>query len=55
MCIRRVSFEVLADVQASAILLQIADPEVNMENIKLHKAPEIAVYSPKNKLPWEMW
>lgn len=51
--IRGVSFEVLADVQAAAILQQIADPEVNMENIKLHKAPKIAVYSPKNKLPWD--
>jgi len=51
--IRGVSFEILADVQASAILQEIADPQVNMENIKLHKAPKIAVYSPKNKLPWD--
>jgi hypothetical protein len=51
--IRGVSFEVLADVQAAAILQEIADPQVNMENIKLHKAPKIAVYSPKNKLPWD--
>ncbi|MCX6245508.1 MAG: asparagine synthetase B [Bacteroidetes bacterium] len=51
--IRGVSFEVLADVQASAILQEIADPQVNMENMKLHKAPKIAVYSPKNKLPWD--
>lgn len=51
--IRGVSFEVIADAQASAILLEIADPQVNMENVKLHKAPKIAVYSPKNKLPWD--
>jgi hypothetical protein len=51
--IRGVTFEVLADVQAAAILQQISDPQVNMENIKLHKAPKIAVYSPKNKLPWD--
>ena len=51
--IRGVSFEVLADAQQSAILQAIADPQVNQENIKLHKAPKIAVYSPKNKLPWD--
>jgi hypothetical protein len=51
--IRGVSFEIIADAQASAILLEIADPQVNQENIKLHKAPRIAVYSPKNKLPWD--
>jgi hypothetical protein len=51
--IRGVSFEVIADAQAAAILQDIADPQVNMENIKLHKAPRIAVYSPKNKLPWD--
>ena len=51
--IRGVSFEVIADAQASAVLQEIADPQVNMEAIKLHKAPRIAVYSPKNKLPWD--
>jgi hypothetical protein len=51
--IRGVSYQVIADAQYSAILLEIADPQVNMENVKLHKAPKIAVYSPKNKLPWD--
>ncbi len=51
--IRGVSYKIIADVQASAILAEISDPKVNMENIKLHKAPRIAVYSPKNKLPWD--
>jgi hypothetical protein len=51
--IRGVSFQVLADAQSAAILQEIADPQVNMENIKLHKAPRIAVYSPKNKQPWD--
>jgi hypothetical protein len=51
--IRGVTFQTLADAQYSAILSEIADPEVNMENIKLHKAPKIAVYSPKNKQPWD--
>lgn len=51
--IRGVSYQVIADVQSTAILQQIADPEVNMDEVKLHKAPKIAVYSPKNKLPWD--
>lgn len=51
--IRGVSYQIIADVQAAAILQEIADPQVNMENVKLHKAPRIAVYSPKNKQPWD--
>lgn len=51
--IRGVSFEIIADVQAAQIIREISDPEENMDEIKLHKAPKIAVYSPKNKLPWD--
>lgn len=51
--IRGVSFEVIADVKASAILQEITDPEINMDVVKLEKAPKIAVYSPKNKQPWD--
>lgn len=51
--IRGVSFEVIADAQASAILSEIANPEVNMDVMKLEKPPKVAVYSPKNKLPWD--
>ncbi|MFZ4548839.1 MAG: asparagine synthetase B, partial [Bacteroidales bacterium] len=51
--IRGVSCEVIADAQSTAILQEIADPEVNMDEVKLNKVPKIAVYSPKNKLPWD--
>jgi hypothetical protein len=51
--IRGVSYEVIADVQSTSILQEIADPQINMDAVKLHKAPRIAVYSPKNKLPWD--
>ena len=51
--IRGVSVEIIADVQASNILSEIAQPEVNMDAVKLEKAPKVAVYSPKNKLPWD--
>ena len=48
--VRGVSFEVISDVKTNAILQEIADPEVNMNVVKLEKAPKIAVYSPKNEL-----
>ena len=51
--IRGVSFEVIANVKSTAILQEIADPEVNMDVVKLEKQPKIAVYSPKNKQPWD--
>jgi len=51
--IRGVSYEVLADGKVNMILNEINDPSVNMEMVKLEKAPKIAVYSPKNKLPWD--
>jgi len=51
--LRNVSYQVIADVQANAILSEIADPGKNMDEMKLQKVPRIAVYSPKNKLPWD--
>jgi len=51
--IRGVISQVISDAQANAILLEIADPQINMESVKLHKPPRIAVYSPKNKQPWD--
>ena len=51
--VRDVSYQVIADVQANAILTEIAAVENNMDEIRLQKVPKIAVYSPKNKLPWD--
>lgn len=51
--IRGVTYEVISDIQASAIINEIASLEANMDEIKLTKLPKIAVYSPKNKLPWD--
>lgn len=47
--IRGVSYEVLPDIAASELLSKISDPSVNMDFVKLEKAPRIAVYAPKNK------
>ena len=51
--VRGVSYEIIADVQSTKILNYIARPEVNMDAVKLVKAPKVAVYSPKDKLPWD--
>ncbi len=57
--IRGVSYEIIADAQFAAIQESILNPEVNMDVIKLEKAPRIAVYSPdKNERgetiqPWD--
>jgi hypothetical protein len=44
---------VIADGQANAILAEISDPEVNMEVVRLEKAPRIAVYAPDGFQPWD--
>jgi hypothetical protein len=51
--VRGISYEIIADAQQRAILNEIADPQSNMDEMKLQKAPKIAVYTPKNKLPWD--
>lgn len=51
--IRGVSYEVIADAKANEIITEVSDPSVNMDLVKLEKAPKMAVYSPKNKLPWD--
>ena len=51
--IRNVSYQVITDVQAASIRQQIAEPDINMDILSLYKVPRIAVYSPKNKQPWD--
>jgi len=51
--IRGISYDVIADAKVNAILTEISQPGVNMDIVKLEKAPKIAVYSPKSKLPWD--
>lgn len=51
--IRGITYQIIADVQKDIILLEISDPQTNMDEMRLQKAPKIAVYSPKNKLPWD--
>jgi hypothetical protein len=51
--IRGVSYQVLPDAKVNEIINEVSDPSVNMDIVKLEKAPKMAVYSPKSKLPWD--
>ncbi len=51
--IRGVSYDVITEAKANSIIAEISNPEVNMEVVTLLKVPKIAVYSPKNKQPWD--
>ena len=44
---RNVSYEVLPDAAYNKIINDIANPEVNMDVMKLEVAPKIAVYTPE--------
>ncbi len=48
---RNVSMEMLSDGQSEAIFRQIETE--NMDVVLLEKAPEIAIYAPPNKQPWD--
>jgi hypothetical protein len=51
--IRGVSYEVIPEARYNQLLVEIADPEVNMDVVKLEVAPKIAVYTPPTKQPWD--
>ncbi len=51
--IRGVSYEVIADGQAASIIDYVSKPEINMDAVKLEKAPKVAVYSPPGQQPWD--
>ena len=51
--IRGVSYQIISDAKSQLILQEIASPSSNQEAVTLEKAPKIAVYSPKDKMPWD--
>ncbi|WP_439131332.1 asparagine synthetase B [Polaribacter sp.] len=51
--IRGVSYQIVSDAKAQLILQEIASPSSNQDAVTLEKAPKIAVYSPKDKMPWD--
>jgi hypothetical protein len=51
--LRGVRTEIIPDATRLQILDDIARPDVNMDVIKMEKAPKIAVYAPVDKQPWD--
>ncbi|MEL6649975.1 MAG: asparagine synthetase B [Bacteroidota bacterium] len=51
--VRGIKYEKISDGRSSEILAMLTAEDVNMDAVKLEKAPNIAVYSPKNKQPWD--
>ncbi|MDD2635708.1 MAG: asparagine synthetase B [Bacteroidales bacterium] len=51
--LRGVSYEIIADGQKNKIFNEISSPSVNMDAVKLEKAPKVAVYSPPTTQPWD--
>ncbi len=53
MQIRGVRYEKISDGRSNEVLAYVTSESVNMDAVKLEKAPKIAVYSPKNAQPWD--
>ena len=51
--IRNVRYQIISNTQQEAILSEISRPDINQDAVQLDKAPKIAVYSPKEALPWD--
>ncbi|MDN4164240.1 asparagine synthetase B [Cytophagales bacterium LB-30] len=51
--IRGVSYEVISDAQYGQLVEELSSPSSNTDVMKLQKPPKVAVYSPKNKQPWD--
>lgn len=51
--LRGIRTEIIPDASRLQILDEIARPDVNMDVIKMEKAPKIGVYAPADKQPWD--
>jgi hypothetical protein len=51
--VRGVTFKQISDTDAESLISMIKSPSQNMDALELQKAPKIAVYSPKGKMPWD--
>ena len=51
--IRGVSFERISSSQSDAIIAEVESESNNTAVVKLEKAPRVAVYAPKQTLPWD--
>jgi hypothetical protein len=51
--LRGIRTEIIPDATRQQILDEIARPDLNMDVMKMEKAPRIAVYAPADKQPWD--
>lgn len=51
--LRNVKVKVITDAEAAQIIADVQNPDVNTSVVMLNKAPKIAVYTPKQSLPWD--
>ncbi|HKL19640.1 MAG TPA: hypothetical protein VJ905_11750, partial [Halalkalibaculum sp.] len=51
--LKNVKAEVISGSEAAEIIAEVETPDVNTAVVKLDKAPKIAVYTPKQALPWD--
>lgn len=51
--IKNVKVEVISGSAATRMVREVEEPNVNTAVVKLNKAPNIAVYTPKQALPWD--
>ena len=51
--VRGVKYQTLSDASMGSIIDEISSPDVNMDAVRLEKAPKIAVYTPSGKMPWD--
>ncbi len=51
--VRGVAFEAISGAQAAQVYAEVQSPDVNMDVVRLEKAPKIAVYVPPSFQPWD--
>lgn len=51
--VRDVTCQYMSDQEVQALRMEIGRASVNMDEVPLEKAPKVAVYSPKSKMPWD--
>ncbi|MEM6343590.1 MAG: asparagine synthetase B [Bacteroidota bacterium] len=51
--VRNVKFERISDARSTEIIAHVTSESVNMDAVKLEKAPKIAVYTPSTTQPWD--
>ncbi|MEL7533619.1 MAG: asparagine synthetase B [Bacteroidota bacterium] len=51
--VRNVKFERISDARSTEIIAHVTSENVNMDAVKLEKAPNIAVYTPSATQPWD--